>query len=94
MLTQPRVQRYSTNSGLRDILIAEKEVVLTFLLQLLCERSILGRLAFMGGTCLRKMSIGRQGRFSIDLDNQVLSESVGQRRFDGYGSSGRTRINP
>jgi hypothetical protein len=33
MLTQPNVQRYSTNSGLRDIMIAEKEVVLTFLLQ-------------------------------------------------------------
>src|SRR5438034_9667385 len=33
MLTQPQVQRYSTESGLRDIMIAEKEVVLTFLLQ-------------------------------------------------------------
>jgi hypothetical protein len=29
MLTQPQVQRYSTDSGLRDIMIAEKEVVLT-----------------------------------------------------------------
>jgi hypothetical protein len=33
MLTQPNVQRYSTNSGLRDIMIAEKEVALPFLLQ-------------------------------------------------------------
>jgi hypothetical protein len=32
MLTRPQVQRYSTESGLRDIMIAEKEVVLTFLL--------------------------------------------------------------
>ena len=55
MLTQPQVQRYSTESGLRDIMIAEKEVVLTFLLQLLSERGILDRLAFKGGTCLRKM---------------------------------------
>jgi len=31
VLTQPQVQRYSTESGLRDIMIAEKEVVLTFL---------------------------------------------------------------
>jgi predicted nucleotidyltransferase component of viral defense system len=68
MLTQPQVQRYSSESGLRDIMIAEKEVVLTFLLQLLSERGILDRLAFKGGTCLRKMFLGTQGRFSTDLD--------------------------
>ena len=74
MLTQPRVQRYSTESGLRDIMIAEKEVVLTFLLQLLSERGILDRLAFKGGTCLRKMFIGSQGRFSTDLDFTGIEE--------------------
>jgi predicted nucleotidyltransferase component of viral defense system len=58
MLTRPQVQRYSTESGLRDIMIAEKEVVLTFLLQLLSERGILDRLAFKGGTCLRKIFVG------------------------------------
>ena len=68
MLTQPQVQRYSNESGLRDIMIAEKEVILTFLLQLLPERGILDRLAFKGGTCLRKMFLGTQGRFSTDLD--------------------------
>jgi predicted nucleotidyltransferase component of viral defense system len=68
MLTQPQVQRYAVESGLRDIMIAEKEVVLTFLLQLLSERGILDRLAFKGGTCLRKMFFGNQGRFSTDLD--------------------------
>ena len=68
MLTQPQVQRYSAESGLRDIMIAEKEVVLTFLLQLLSERGILDRLAFKGGTCLRKIFVGSQGRFSTDLD--------------------------
>lgn len=68
MLTQPQVQRYSAESGLRDLMIAEKEVVLTFLLQLLSERGILERLAFKGGTCLRKMIVGSQGRFSTDLD--------------------------
>ena len=45
MLTKPQVQRYSADSGLRDIRIAEKEVVLTFLLQLLSERHLLDRLA-------------------------------------------------
>jgi predicted nucleotidyltransferase component of viral defense system len=68
MLTQAQVQRYANESGLRDIMIAEKEIVLTFLLQLLSERGILDRLAFKGGTCLRKMFLGSHGRFSTDLD--------------------------
>jgi len=74
MLTRPQVQRYSTESGLRDIMIAEKEVVLTFLLQLLSDRGLLDRLAFKGGTCLRKMFIGSQGRFSTDLDFTGIEE--------------------
>jgi predicted nucleotidyltransferase component of viral defense system len=74
MLTQAQVQRYSTESGLRDIMIAEKEVVLTFLLQLLSDRGILNKLAFKGGTCLRKMIVGSQGRFSTDLDFTSIEE--------------------
>jgi predicted nucleotidyltransferase component of viral defense system len=74
MLTRPQVQRYSTESGLRDVMIAEKDVVLTFLLQLLSERGLLERLAFKGGTCLRKMFIGSQGRFSTDLDFTGIEE--------------------
>jgi predicted nucleotidyltransferase component of viral defense system len=74
MLTQPQVQRYSTECGLRNIMIAEKEVALTFLLQLLSERGILDRLAFKGGTCLRKIFVGSQGRFSTDLDFTGIEE--------------------
>lgn len=74
MLPQPQVQRYSAESGLRDIMIAEKEVVLTYLLQLLSERGMLDRFAFKGGTCLRRMIIGSQGRFSTDLDFTALEE--------------------
>jgi predicted nucleotidyltransferase component of viral defense system len=74
VLTRPQVQRYAIESGLRDIMIAEKEIVLTYLLQLLSERGILARLAFKGGTCLRKMFIGSQGRFSTDLDFTGLEE--------------------
>jgi predicted nucleotidyltransferase component of viral defense system len=74
MLTQSQVQRYSTESGLRDIMIAEKEVVLTYLLQFLSERGMLNRLAFKGGTCLRKMFVGSQGRFSTDLDFTGMEE--------------------
>lgn len=74
MLTRPQVQRYAVESGLRDMMIAEKEVVLTFLLQLLSDRGILDRLAFKGGTCLRKMFLGNQGRFSTDLDFTGIEE--------------------
>lgn len=74
MLRQAQVQRYAVESGLRNIMIAEKEVVLTFLLQLLSERGILDRLAFKGGTCLRKMFLGNQGRFSTDLDFTGMEE--------------------
>jgi len=74
MLPRPQVQRYSAESGLRDIMIAEKEIILTFLLQLLSERGLLDRFAFKGGTCLRKMVIGSQGRFSTDLDFTALEE--------------------
>ena len=74
MLTRPQVQRYTAESGLRNIMIAEKEVVLTHLLQLLSERGLLNRLAFKGGTCLRKMFVGSQGRFSTDLDFTGLDE--------------------
>ena len=74
MLTRSHVQRYATESGLRDIMIAEKEVVLTYLLQLLSERGFLNRLAFKGGTCLRKMFVGSQGRFSTDLDFTGIEE--------------------
>jgi hypothetical protein len=74
MLTQPQVQRYARESGLRDIMIAEREIVLTHLLQLLSERDLLDRLAFKGGTCLRKMMIGSQGRFSTDLDFTGIEE--------------------
>ena len=74
MLTLPDVRRYSTQSGLRDMMIAEKEIVLTFLLQLLSERGILDRLAFKGGTCLRKMFLGSQARFSTDMDFTAIEE--------------------
>ena len=55
-------------------MIAENEIVLTYLLQLMAERSILDKLAFKGGTCLRKMFIGSGGRFSTDLDFTRVEE--------------------
>ena len=55
-------------------MIAENEIVLTFLLQLTAERGILDKLAFKGGTCLRKMFIGSGGCFSTDLDFTWIKE--------------------
>ena len=55
-------------------MIAENEIVLTYLLQLMAECGILDKLAFKGGTCLRKMFIGTGGRFSTDLDFTRLNE--------------------
>ena len=55
-------------------MIAENEVVLTYLLQLMSERGILDKLAFKGGTCLRKMFTGSGGRFSTDLDFTRVEE--------------------
>ena len=55
-------------------MIAENEIVLTYLLQLMAERGILDKLAFKGGTCLRKIFIGSGGRFSTDLDFTRVEE--------------------
>ena len=55
-------------------MIAEKEVVLTYVLQRLSEIGLLDKLAFKGGTCIRKMFIGSQGRFSTDLDFTSLTD--------------------
>lgn len=74
MLTQPQVQRYAHQSGLRDIMIAEKEIILTYILQLFAEKGILDKLAFKGGTCLRKLHLGGHGRFSTDLDFTAIEE--------------------
>jgi predicted nucleotidyltransferase component of viral defense system len=62
------VDLFARNSGLRDKLVAERDVVLTYALQALQDAGLLGRLAFKGGTCLRKMVFGSAGRFSEDLD--------------------------
>ena len=35
---------------------------------------LVDRLAFRGGTCLRKMFIGSQGRFSTDMDFSGIEE--------------------
>jgi len=58
MLTQPQLQRFAYESGIKNLEIVEKEVVLTYFLQLLSERGFLADMAFKGGTCIRKTWLG------------------------------------
>jgi len=62
------VDLYARNSGLRDKLVAERDVVLTYALRALLDTGMMDHLAFKGGTCLRKLIFGSAGRFSEDLD--------------------------
>jgi predicted nucleotidyltransferase component of viral defense system len=68
------VDLYARNSGLRDKLVAERDVVLTYALRALFDAGAMDHLAFKGGTCLRKIVFGSAGRFSEDLDFTVDSD--------------------
>jgi len=68
------VDLYARNSGLRDKLVAERDVVLTYALRVLLDTGVMDHLAFKGGTCLRKLIFGSAGRFSEDLDFTLDSD--------------------
>ncbi len=68
MIQDKFIDLYARNSGLRDKLIAERDVVLTYALHALVAAKLMDHLAFKGGTCLRKTVFGSSGRFSEDLD--------------------------
>ena len=68
MIADKFVDLYARNSGLRDKLVAERDVVLTYALRALHDSGVSTHLAFKGGTCLRKTVFGSAGRFSEDLD--------------------------
>lgn len=74
MIEDKFVDLYARNSGLRDKLVAERDVVLTYVLRGLIDDGVMDHLAFKGGTCLRKMIFGAAGRFSEDLDFTLDSE--------------------
>ena len=73
MIADKFIDLYARNSGLRDKLIAERDVVLTYALRALVDAGVMDHLAFKGGTCLRKMIFGSAGRFSEDLDFTIDS---------------------
>jgi Uncharacterized conserved protein len=68
MIRQNIVNLYAHGSRV-NLMMAEKDVVLTYALKMLEEEGYLG-LVFKGGTCLRKCYFGRITRFSEDLDFQ------------------------
>jgi predicted nucleotidyltransferase component of viral defense system len=71
MIEKRLVQWYAADSGV-DLDIAEREVVLTYVLRLMLDAGLLQHLAFKGGTAIRKLYLGGQGRFSLDLDFTAL----------------------
>lgn len=74
MIDEKFVDLYASNSKV-PAGIARQEIILTYALALLEEKKLLERLAFKGGTCLRKVFFGKQYRFSEDLDFTALDNA-------------------
>ena len=72
MIEKRLVQWYAADAGV-DLDIAEREIVLTYVLRILADRGLLAQLAFKGGTAIRKLILGGQGRFSLDLDFTAIT---------------------
>lgn len=67
MIPRNQVGRFAHQTG-SDLHIAQQDVVLLYALDALDEAEALSELIFKGGTYLRKMLLGNDGRFSEDLD--------------------------
>ena len=74
MIEDKFIDLYAANSRV-PVGIARQEIILTYALALMHQRGLLGRLAFKGGTCLRKVFFGKQYRFSEDLDFTALENA-------------------
>jgi len=93
MIEKKLVNLYAVGSKV-DLLVAERDIVLTYLLKILHDEGFLKTLTFKGGTALRKIYIGDIGRFSEDLDFtgmnfsnhldflESLNKTFAQPRFD------------
>lgn len=71
MIEKNLAQWYAADFGV-DLDVAEREIVLTYVLKILSDAGILQQLAFKGGTAIRKQYISGSGRFSLDLDFTAL----------------------
>jgi len=74
MIEKRLAQWYASDTGV-DLDIAEREIALTYVLRILADHGMLERLAFKGGSAIRKLYLGNQGRFSLDLDFTAISET-------------------
>jgi predicted nucleotidyltransferase component of viral defense system len=75
MISQKFVDLYARGAQV-SLLVAERDVVLTYALRILADVGLLAQLALKGGTCIRKVYLGRSARFSEDLDFTVLRGSA------------------
>ena len=73
MIEKRLVQWYASDTGV-DLDIAEREIALTYVLRILADQALLSNMAFKGGTAIRKLYLGNQGRFSLDLDFTALGK--------------------
>lgn len=78
LLDEKHVTFYARSSRV-PLDVAERDVVLTYVLRVLSE-SVLPKLAFKGGTCLKEVYFGNAGRFSMDLDFTSLGISLEELR--------------
>ena len=80
MLDKRQVDHYA-QAGRVDRIVAERNVVLTYVLKALSEEKnpLIRQLVFKGGTCLKKVYLGKTGRFSMDLDFTALG--ISPRKF-------------
>ena len=62
------------NGAKVNLITAERDVLLTYCLKIFEEETLLDKMAFKGGTMLRKCIFGRQARFSLDLDFTYLEK--------------------
>jgi predicted nucleotidyltransferase component of viral defense system len=73
MIEKRLVQWYASDAGV-DLDIAEREIVLTYVLRIFSDEGLFDYLAFKGGTAIRKLYLGRTGRFSLDLDFTAVGD--------------------
>jgi predicted nucleotidyltransferase component of viral defense system len=75
MIEKRLVQWYASGAGV-DLDIAEREIVLTYVLRILFDAGLFDHLAFKGGTAIRKLFLGKTGRFSLDLDFTAVGDDI------------------
>jgi predicted nucleotidyltransferase component of viral defense system len=75
MIERRLIQWYASDAGI-DLDIAEREIVLTYVLRVLADADLLSQLGFKGGTAIRKLFLGGTGRFSLDLDFSATGDTA------------------